>query len=103
MHRFRIDALADPQSLPRVANYFAQRAIVPDAMTMRVLPTHMRIEVDVAGLEAARAAIIAAKLAEVVAVTRAELDRVEVSTAARSEREPSSATGRNSISTALVE
>ena len=77
MHRFRIDAILDPQSLPRVANFFAQRAIVPSAMAMRVLPTHMAIEVTVAGLAAGQAAIIAAKLGEVVAVLRSELDEIE--------------------------
>ena len=76
MHRFRIEAILDPQSLPRVANYFAQRSIVPDAMAMHVLPTHMRIEVTVAGLEENQAAIIAAKLGEVVAVTDATLENL---------------------------
>ena len=76
MHIFRIDAILDPQSLPRVANYFAQRSIVPSAMAMQVLPTHMRIEVTVAGLAAGQAAIIAAKLGEVVAVTGAELENL---------------------------
>lgn len=74
MHRFRVDAILDPQSLPRVANHFAQRSIVPDAMTTQVLPTHMRIEVTVAGLGAGQAAIIAAKLGEVVAVLGAEFE-----------------------------
>ncbi|HJS12935.1 hypothetical protein [Sphingopyxis sp.] len=74
MHRFRVDAILDPQSLPRVANYFAQRSIVPSAMAMQVLPTHMRIEVTVAGLPTGQAAIIAAKLGEVVAVTGSELE-----------------------------
>ncbi|NYF33790.1 MULTISPECIES: hypothetical protein [Sphingopyxis] len=74
MHRFRVDAILDPQSLPRVANFFAQRAIVPTGVTMRVLPSHMQIEVAVAGLEAAQAAIIAAKLGEVVAVLRSEVE-----------------------------
>ncbi|KQZ72968.1 hypothetical protein ASE06_10960 [Sphingopyxis sp. Root214] len=74
MHCFRVDAILDPQSLPRVANYFAQRSIVPSAMAMQVLPTHMRIEVTVAGLAHGQAAIIAAKLGEVVAVLRSELE-----------------------------
>lgn len=76
MHRFRIDAILDPQSLPRVANYFAQRSIVPDAIAMRVLATHMRIEVTVAGLAQSQADIIAAKLGEVVAVTDAALENL---------------------------
>jgi hypothetical protein len=74
MHRFHVDAILDPQSLPRVANYFAQRSIVPSAMAMRLLPTHMRIEVTVAGLPPGQAAIIAAKLGEVVAVMRSDLE-----------------------------
>jgi len=44
---------------------------------MHVLPSHMRIEVVVAGLEAAQAAIIAAKLGEVVAVLRSEVEEIE--------------------------
>ena len=76
MHRFHVDAILDPQSLPRVANYFAQRSIGPSAMAMQVMPTHMRIEVTVAGLAAGQAAIIAAKLGEVVAVTGAELENL---------------------------
>lgn len=73
MHRFQVDAILDPQSLPRVANFFAQRAIVPSAMAMQLLSTHMRIEVTVAGLAPGQAAIIAAKLGEVVAVMGSEL------------------------------
>lgn len=76
MHRFHVDAILDPQSLPRVANHFAQRSIVPDAITMQILPTHMRIELTVAGLGDAQAAIIAAKLGEVVAVLGAELEHL---------------------------
>jgi hypothetical protein len=29
MHRFRIAALADPQSLPRITGFFGQRGLVP--------------------------------------------------------------------------
>lgn len=77
MHRFQVDAILDPQSLPRVANFFAQRSIVPGAMAMQVMSTHMRIEIDVEGLEAMQAGVIAAKLGEVVAVMRSELESVE--------------------------
>lgn len=77
MHRFHIDAMPDPQSLPRVANFFAQRVLVPIAVTMRAQPTHMRIEIVVAGLDAAQAAVIAAKLGESVAVLRSDVAAVE--------------------------
>lgn len=76
MHRFRIDAILDPQSLPRIAGAFAQRAIVPATVRMRMLRRHMRIEVIVHGLETPQAAIIAAKLHEVVAVIGAEFEEM---------------------------
>lgn len=74
MHRFRIDAILDPHSLPRVAGFFAQRGIMPSAMHMQVEGGAMRIEVIVADLGDAQAAIIAAKLHEAVVVIDAGLD-----------------------------
>jgi len=68
MHRFRIDAILDPHSLPRVTGFFAQRAIMPSAMQMQVERGRMCIEVTVEGLGDAQAAIIAAKLHEAVTV-----------------------------------
>ena len=73
MHRFRIEAIADPQSLPRIAGFFAQRAMIPLAMRMRMLRRHMRVEVTVDGLTAAQAAVIAAKLGEMFAVIEVEM------------------------------
>ena len=77
MHRFRLDAAFDSQSLPRVVNFFAQRALVPRAVIMHTLPGHLRIEIVVAGLGSAQAAIIAAKLGEVVAVMRSGVEAVQ--------------------------
>ena len=74
MHRFRIDALPDPQSLPRIAGVFAQRAIVPSTMRMEAGNGFLRIEVAAAGLDDMRAAVIAAKLGETVAVIEVALD-----------------------------
>ena len=76
MHRFRIDAILDPQSLLRVTGYFAQRSIVPSEMKMHVLPDHMRIEVTVRDLDPRQAATIAGRLGEVVAVTGSELEEL---------------------------
>lgn len=73
MHRFRIDAILDPHSLPRIAGFFAQRSIMPSAMHMKVEQGRMRIEVTVEGLAAGQAATIAAKLHEAVTVIDAEL------------------------------
>ncbi|MDZ3832863.1 MAG: hypothetical protein U0S50_13765 [Sphingopyxis sp.] len=77
MHRFRIDAIVDAQSLPRIAGFFAQRAIVPDDMSMRIADGRMLIDVAVAGLCPARAAVIAAKLGELYAVLDAGCERRE--------------------------
>ncbi|WP_422059032.1 hypothetical protein [Sphingopyxis sp.] len=73
MRRFRIDAIPDPQSLPRIAGFFAQRAMVPSMLRMRMLRHHMRVDVAVAGLSAAQAAVIAAKLGAMFAVIEVEL------------------------------
>lgn len=73
MHRFRIDAIPDPQSLPRIAGFFAQRAMVPSMLRMRMLRQHMRVDLVVAGLTAAQAAVIAAKLGAMFAVIEVEL------------------------------
>lgn len=81
MHSFRIDAIADPQSLPRIAGFFAQRAMIPSMLRMRMLRQHMRVEVVVDGLDAARASVVAAKLGEMVAAIEVEL-LTELATAA---------------------
>ena len=73
MTRFRIEALVDPQSLPRIAGFFAQRAIIPAEIIMRVAGERMEIEVAVPGLEPARAEVIAAKLGEVFAILDARV------------------------------
>lgn len=74
MHRFRLEAVPDPQSLPRIVNFFAQRALVPSAVSARTMSGHMRVEIVVAGLGAEQAAIIAAKLSEVVAILRSGVE-----------------------------
>ena len=73
MTRFRIEALVDPQSLPRIAGFFAQRAIIPAEIIMRVAGERMEIEVAVPDLEPARVDVIAAKLGEVFAILDARV------------------------------
>lgn len=77
MHRFRIEAIADPQSLPRVAGAFAQRGIVPVSLSARLVGDDLQIEVIVADLDVRRAAIVAAKLGEAVAVIAADFGALE--------------------------
>ena len=74
MHRFRIDASAEPQSFLRVMGHFAQRDIVPVAAEMRVEGHRMRIDIEARDLPAAQAALIAEKLRQAVAVIGVELD-----------------------------
>lgn len=78
MARFRIDAIADPQSLPRIAGLFAQRAIVPAGMAMRAEGGRLRIEIAAPALPPAQAAIVAAKLGESFAVITVEIDEEAV-------------------------
>lgn len=62
MWRFRIEALADPQSLSRILDAFAQRSIVP----ARVAAEHRRnlvsCEIEVTDLAWPQVEIIAEKL-----------------------------------------
>ncbi|MGF7147651.1 hypothetical protein FHS96_001260 [Sphingomonas zeicaulis] len=73
--RFAIEAADDPQSLPRIVGYFAQRWIVPSGVTMALRDGGMAIDVAVAvdTLDEQGAAIIAAKLRENVLVCHVTL------------------------------
>lgn len=77
MHQFRIDAIADPQSLPRVADAFAQRGIIPDTVSARFDGDTVRIEVTVSGLDPRQAAVVAAKLGATVVAIAVRLEAVE--------------------------
>lgn len=74
MHRFRIHALADPETLPRVVGAFARRALVPIALAARREGDGCRIEAHIAGLDPQQAAIVAAGLGETFAVLSVECD-----------------------------
>ncbi|MDX8358698.1 hypothetical protein [Sphingopyxis terrae] len=69
MHRFRIAALADPQSLPRITGFFGQRGLVPAAVAVQTGDGAMRLRIDVPGLDDGAAAVIASKLGALFAVT----------------------------------
>ena len=63
MEHFRIHAIDDPQSLPRVLEFFAQRAITPTRVAMVREDRGLMIDIEVEGLSPTVAAVIAAKLA----------------------------------------
>jgi acetolactate synthase regulatory subunit len=69
MHRFRIAALADPQSLPRITGFFGQRGLVPAAVAVQTGEGAMRLRIDVHGLDDDAAAVIASKLGALFAIT----------------------------------
>lgn len=71
--RFAVEAADDPQSLPRVIGYFAQRWIVPTGLTMALRDGGMVIDVAIDALDEQSASIIAAKLLENVLVGRVTL------------------------------
>ncbi len=73
MHCFRIDAIADPQSLPRITGFFAQRAITPTSLQMETLDDHLLIEVRVGGVQPRQADAIRSKIGEMFAVIEVEL------------------------------
>lgn len=64
MWHFGIDAVVDPQVLPRIAGFFAQRSIVPALMKAQVDGTCMRIEIAVDTMDRHQAECCAAKLRE---------------------------------------
>ena len=71
MHIFRIEALPDPQALPRIAGIFARRSLVPAYMSCDRRGDRLHIEAQLDGLPPATAAVIAAKLGEAVLVASA--------------------------------
>lgn len=68
---FRIAALPDPQTLPRIVGIFAQRSLVPTHISCDRRGDMLHIEARLDDLDPAVAAIIAAKLGEAVLVLSA--------------------------------
>ena len=70
-HCFRIVAVPDPQTLPRIAGIFAQRSLIPSMMSAQLRGGLIHIETALDDLDAQTAVIIAAKLRESVLVASA--------------------------------
>jgi len=81
--RFRIVAAYDPQALPRILGVFAQRTLVPAALSSQRRGGMLHVEAALDDLDAPTAAIIAAKLSESVLVASAVCDAVDAATSAR--------------------
>ncbi|MBJ7437841.1 MAG: hypothetical protein JHD35_02290 [Sphingopyxis sp.] len=79
-HWFRIVAFPDPQTLPRVIGIFAQRSLIPAAMSSHLRGEMLHIEARLDDLDPPIAAIVVAKLREVVLVADAEVDAATAAT-----------------------
>ncbi len=77
---FRIVAARDPQTLPRIMGVFAQRTLVPTTLSSRRRGGMLHIDAALDDLDAATAAIIAAKLCESVLVASAVCDAANTTT-----------------------
>lgn len=82
-HYFRIAAVPDPQTLPRIMGVFAQRSLVPSMMSVRLQGGQLLIETALDDLDVRTAAIIAAKLREGVLIASAVCDPEDNATSAR--------------------
>lgn len=74
---FRIVAVPDPQTLPRILGIFAQRTLVPATLSSQRRRGMLHIEAALDDLDAPTAAIIAAKLCESVPVASAVCDSMD--------------------------
>jgi hypothetical protein len=81
-HCFRIVAVPDPQTLPRIMGIFAQRTLVPTTLSSQLRGGMLHIETALNDLDAPTAAIIAAKLCESVLVAAAVCESENASTGA---------------------
>ena len=67
-HAFRIVAAADPQALPRIVGFFAQRWLVPDCLSSHREGERLKVELEI-DVEPALADIMAARLREMVLIS----------------------------------
>lgn len=72
--RYRVHAAADPGVIPRLVEPFAKLALVPERLDCRRIGALLAIDLEVGGIDAARAAQIARTLAVIVGVERVALD-----------------------------
>lgn len=73
-HCFRIVAVPDPQTLPRIMGIFAQRTLLPTMLSSQLRGGMLHIETALDDLDAPTAAIIAAKLGEGVLIASVVCD-----------------------------
>lgn len=75
--RFEIQGSPDPQTLPRIVGYFAQRWTTPSSLVLQMRDGLMRVEISVEDLDTRQAKIVVAKLQEDVLICDATIQFVE--------------------------
>lgn len=70
--RFEIVALADPHTLIRLLNYFAQRGLVPNRIIATEAEGFVNVQIEQAGLTEPQARIIAERMRGSVLVDTVE-------------------------------
>ena len=71
---FKVWAAAEPQTLPRLLNYFAQRDLLASRVEASVSDGETHVVIEVEGLPAPAAEMIAEKMRQSVLVARVEID-----------------------------
>jgi acetolactate synthase regulatory subunit len=72
-HRFHVSILAEPQALCRVLGVIAQRSLVPDRLDVSRAGDQLEIALEIAGITADVARLVAARLEAQVLVVRVAL------------------------------
>lgn len=73
--RFELHLFYDPQALPRVLDYFAQRALVLSSLTAELDKETMYVVLKIPGLDEASALVILEKMRSSFLVKQANLSR----------------------------
>jgi hypothetical protein len=68
MQTFLVEAVANPQSLPRILEHFAQRSMIPTRLSAVLEGDMLRVEIVTADIELPIAELIGARIEEGVMV-----------------------------------
>lgn len=73
--QFRIQAAAEAQCLPRLIDHFAQRGLIPSALSTTHVGCSLEIIIEHPTLDAETADLICLRMARIVSVQRASVSR----------------------------
>lgn len=72
---FAIVAQADPQTLPRVINYFAQLGLVPRRVSAAVVNGLITMHIEQPGMSEHSARVVAEKMRSAILITAVRVER----------------------------